>query len=106
MGDAVSEGCNLLIADGAGIACSPEMLLEELGISCERKVNFRQNSKIRLASQEEMVYSCLDFQPKNIEEIHQETDLNTRIIAEVLLKLELDGLITEPAKNYYARAGG
>ena len=106
VGDAVSEGCNLLIADGAGIACSPEMLLEELGISCERKVNFRQNSKIRLASQEEMVYSCLDFQPKNIEEIHQETDLNTRIIAEVLLKLELDGLITEPVKNYYARAGG
>ena len=106
VGDAVSEGCNLLIADGAGIACSPEMLLEELGISCERKVNFRQNSKIRLASHEEMVYSCLDFQPKNIEEIHQETDLNTRIIAEVLLKLELDGLITEPAKNYYARAGG
>ncbi len=106
VGDALSEGCNLLIADGAGIACSPEMLLEELGISCEGKVNFRQNSKIRLASREEMVYSCLDFQPKNIEEIHQETDLDIRIITEVLLKLELDGLITEPVKNYYARAGG
>ena len=53
-----------------------------------------------------MVYSCLDFQPKNIEDIYQETRLDTRVIAEVLLKLELDGLITEPAKNYYARAGG
>ena len=106
VGDALSEGCNLLIADGAGIACSPEMLLEEVGISPDRKVNFRQNSKIRLASQEEMVYSCLDFQPKNIEEIHQETGLNTRTIAEVLLKLELDGLLAEPVKNYYARAGG
>ena len=106
VGDALSEGCNLLISDGAGIACSPEMILEELGISPGRKVNFRQNSKIRLASHEEMVYSCLDFQPKNIEEIHQETNLDTRIIAEVLLKLELDGLITEPVKNYYARAGG
>ena len=82
------------------------MILEELGISPGRKVNFRQNSKIRLASHEEMVYSCLDFHPKNIEEIHQETNLDTRIIAEVLLKLDLDGLITEPVKNYYARAGG
>ena len=106
VGDALSEGCNQLIADGAGIACSPEMLLEEIGIRAERKVNFRQNSKIRLASQEEMVYSCLDFQPKNIEDIYQETRLDTRVIAEVLLKLELDGLITEPVKNYYARAGG
>ena len=106
VGDALSEGCNRLIADGAGVAWAPEALLEELGISPEIKVNFRQNSKIRLASQEEMVYSCLDFQPKNIEEIYEETHLDTRVIAEVLLKLELDGLITEPVKNYYARAGG
>ena len=106
VGDALSEGCNRLIADGAGIAWKPEILLTELGISSEIKVNFRQNSKIRLASQEEMVYSCLDFQPKNIEEIYEETNLDTKVIAEVLLKLELDGLITEPVKNYYARAGG
>ena len=106
MGDALSEGCNRLIADGAGIAWKPEILLTELGISSKIKVNFRQNSKIRLASQEEMVYSCLDFQPKNIEDIYEETNLDTKVIAEVLLKLELDGLITEPVKNYYARAGG
>ena len=106
VGDALSEGCNRLIADGAGIAWKPEILLTELGISSEIKVNFRQNSKIRLASQEEMVYSCLDFQPKNIEDIYEETNLDTKVIAEVLLKLELDGLITEPVKNYYARAGG
>ena len=38
--------------------------------------------------------------------IYEETNLDTKVIAEVLLKLELDGLITEPVKNYYARAGG
>ena len=29
-GDSLSDGCNLLIAQGAGIACSPECILEEL----------------------------------------------------------------------------
>ena len=52
-----------------------------------------------------MVYSCLDLQPKNIEEIFQEIPLKTSEITESLLKLELDGLIEEPVKNYSARAG-
>ena len=31
LGDPLSEGCNLLLAQGAAPACSPEQLLEELG---------------------------------------------------------------------------
>lgn len=106
VGDALSEGCNQLIADGAGLADSVETILEELHIFPGKNEDFPQNSKIRLARQEEMVYSCLDLQPKNIEEIVQEVSLDTGKIAESLLKLELDGLVTEPVKNYYARVGG
>jgi DNA processing protein len=32
--DEMSQGCNRLIAQGAGIAWTPEIILEELGISC------------------------------------------------------------------------
>lgn len=53
-----------------------------------------------------MVYSCLDLQPKNIEEIFQEVPLKSGEIMEILLKLELEGLIIEPVKNYYTRTGG
>lgn len=106
VGDALSEGCNRLIADGAGIAYSVEIILEELKISWAGKKDLCPKSKIRLASQEEMVYSCLDLQPKNIEEIFQEISLEPGRIAEILLKLELEGLIIEPLKNYYARMGG
>lgn len=106
VGDALSEGCNRLIADGAGLADSVETILEELKISVPCRKDFRPISKIRLASQEEMVYSCLDLQPKNIEEIVQEIHLQTGKTAEILLKLQLDGLVEEPVKNYYARAGG
>lgn len=106
VGDALSEGCNRLIGDGAGMADSVEAILEELQISRIREKDFSVNSNIRLARQEEMVYSCLGLQPKNIEEIFQEISLETGKITESLLKLELDGLVEEPIKNYYARAGG
>lgn len=104
--DALSEGCNLLIADGAGIANSVESILSELQILPEKKGDFLHKSKIWLASHEEMVYSCLDLQPKNIEEIFQEVPLKSGEIMEILLKLELEGLIIEPVKNYYTRTGG
>lgn len=104
--DALSEGCNLLIADGAGIANSVEIILAELQILPKKNGDLSRKSKIWLASHEEMVYSCLDLQPKNIEEIFQEIPLKSGEIAEILLKLELEGLIVEPVKNYYARTGG
>ena len=106
VGDLLSEGCNKLIADGAGVAYCVDILLDELKIQRFSKKDFPSNSQIRLASQEEMVYSCLDLQPKNIEEIFQAVPLEMKQIMEILLKLELEGLVEEPVKNYYARAGG
>ena len=104
--DALSEGCNLLIADGAGIANSVESILLELQVLSKKREDFPHKSKIWLASLEEMVYSCLDLHPKNIEEIFQEIPLKLEEIMEILLKLELEGLIMEPVKNYYTRTGG
>ena len=104
--DALSEGCNRLISDGAGVAYSVEPLLEELKIPRGFPEDFREKNKIGLASQEEMVYSCLDLHPKNLEDIVREIPLSAREITGLLLKLELKGLIEEPVKNYYARTGG
>ena len=106
VGDLLSEGCNRLIADGAGIADSVESILAELKIPDEEKKDFRPKSKISLAREEEMVYSCLDLQPKNIEEIFREIHLEPGKVPGILLKLQLDGLVEEPVKNYYAKAGG
>ena len=106
VGDALSEGCNRLISDGAGVAYSVEPLLEELKIPKGFPEDFREKNNIGLASQEEMVYSCLDLHPKNIEDIVREIPLSPREITGLLLKLELKGLIEEPVKNYYARTGG
>ena len=45
-GDALSDGCNLLIAQGAGIACSPESILEELELLYIRQNDERGKDRI------------------------------------------------------------
>ncbi len=106
LGDALSEGCNNLIFEGAGIANSVDIILDELQISDKLKADLEAKSNFRLASREEMVYSCLDLRPKYLEEIFLQVELNPGEIQEILLKLELKGLVAEPVKNYYARTGG
>lgn len=43
-GDVQSQGCNRLIAEGAGIAWDPEILLEELGVIKEARLPFSASS--------------------------------------------------------------
>ena len=62
--DALSRGCHKLIYDGAGIAYSPEILLDEWGLSVKKKTNLSEKSKLGLATDLDLVYSCLDLRPK------------------------------------------
>ena len=101
---ALSDGCNHLIRQGAGILLSPEALLEEWGIAKkepaeagEKKI---KNEK-KLESAEKLVYSCLGLYPKNLEQLVCETKLNIKEVLENLVTLELRGYIREISKNYY-----
>ena len=61
--DALSRGCHKLIYDGAGIAYSPEILLDEWGLSVKKMTNCGE-TKIGLATDLDLVYSCLEFTTK------------------------------------------
>lgn len=101
--DELSNGCNRLIYQGAGIAITPELILNELQIHyCEKKESGRK-SKIRLESKKNMLYSCLDLQPRNLNELVEKISLPLEETIGILLELELEGLVNEPMKNYYAR---
>ena len=50
-----------------------------------------------------MVYSCLDYQGKTIEEIIALTGLPLAVVRTRLLELLMAGWITETAKGCYAR---
>ena len=101
--DALSQGCNRLIAQGAGIACSPDMLLEELKMERNRTAVPVTGKNLGLASDLELVYSCLDFEPKSLQAIQEACAMPTLQLLQVLLELELKGLAREIMKSYYVR---
>ncbi len=99
----LSRGCNALIKQGASVLMSPEELLDELGILKEKYQKINWNKKILLETSENLVYSCLCFQPQNIETILNATKISVGELMDVLVALELKGLIKEISKNNYVK---
>lgn len=99
--DELSYGCNYLIAQGAGILYSPECILEELHI--DKKENKQQKINFSLASDLKLVYSVLGFEPKKLDDLSKELQIPPEKLAELLLKLELEGYIQQVRKNYYRK---
>ncbi len=96
VGDAISEGCNKLIAQGAGIALSPEVLLEEL-TGESRRLKETGICSLPLDMEELKVYDILDYYPKAFDEIYKvfcalegET-VNVNKLMSILLNLCLKG---------------
>ncbi len=101
--DELSRGCHKLIYDGAGIAYCPEILLEELGISCGNPTQTQEKNNLGLASDLNMVYSCLDLRPKNPDYIVRKTGFSPAEVSNCLVELTLRGLIRECGRYYYVR---
>lgn len=100
----LSVGCNRLIQQGAGILISPENLLDEWGIQKESGLQKKAKNKKILATPENLLYSCLDLYPKNLEQLSEETGLETRVVVRLLVSLELQGYVREISKNQYVIA--
>lgn len=94
MDDPFSAGTNRLIRQGAGILLSPEDLVSELTFLPEK-------NKLPLEKSERLVYSCLDFHPKSMEEISEETALDFVTLAEILFRMAEKGLVQEVWQNHY-----
>ena len=98
----LSKGCNLLIHQGAGILLSPEDLLKEWGFGISKNKQKNNLIKFPLESAENIVYSCLGFHPKNMEQLLTMTNYPVAELLDILVGLELKGLIKEISKNNYA----
>lgn len=99
----LSKGCNRLIKQGAGVLLTPEELLEELGFSQDLKIENERQKKFVLETEENIVYSCLGFQPQNLEELIGATNYPVSKLLDILMNLELRGIIKEISKNYYVK---
>ncbi|MDO4267950.1 MAG: DNA-processing protein DprA [Eubacteriales bacterium] len=101
--DHLSGGCNQLIQQGAHMAVSPRDLLEYLGIKHRKILKLYEKNINGLAKKEKMVYSCLDFKPKHIDEILSATGLSIGECMSILMELELEGYVYRPANFYYGK---
>ena len=100
IGDEMSKGCLNLIKQGAGLADSPLVLLEALGI---KRNKTKKSVKIVLEKNEDIVYSWIRLQPVSLEELVKKTGFGSREVLFALVGLELKGCIREMQKNQYVR---
>lgn len=101
--DELSQGCLNLIKQGAGVADSPQTILEALGISVKTGAAGEKETKILLAKDENIVYSWIRLQPVSLEELVRKTGFPASKVLSALVGLELKGCIREVHKNDYVR---
>ena len=101
--EALSMGCHMLIYDGAGIAYSPEILLSEWGIVPDGRRKSGKKIHLGLASDLNLVYSCLDLRPKTPDEFARETGFPPEKVNRLLMELRLMGLAGEAGRHHYVK---
>ena len=119
--DRLSDGCNLLLQQGALIAVSPKDLLQhllpgqmELPLENPQKktenigdVEGAGNADVRLR----ILFEILDFLPKSVEEIRTAYEKKTKAavttpeILCMLMELCMEGTATQVSGNYFAAQG-
>ncbi|WP_455950059.1 DNA-processing protein DprA [Eubacterium sp.] len=101
--DKLSEGCNRLIRSGAGLVRNAKDVLEELKYEVFNKEKEKVIKEKILEKDFLLLYSELGLQPKSIEELMEKTGIEYGILADMLLQLQLRGLVEQPSDNYYSR---
>ena len=81
---------------------SPEQFLKTWDFVKEKE-QFSEKKQKGLAKKEKMVYSCLDSEPRHIEEIASKTGLSVSQSMDALLELELGGYAVRTAGLYYTK---
>lgn len=101
--DPLSEGCNALIKQGAGVLTSVEDFMKELSLtedsSCVQ-MDFRKNL---LEKDESLVYSLFDFAPMGLGTLVQKSPYGLSEMLHILERLEQKGFIEEKVPNFYIK---
>ncbi len=104
VGDELSLGCNELIKSGASLLTEGDDMLYSIGVFGGANKEYQKNKyKIILEKENEVVYSCLDLMPQNIEDIINKTGKTSSEVFGALMQLMIMGLVVEPVRSHYAR---
>lgn len=103
IGDALSEGCNSMIKQGAGLVTEPDEILDILGIDVRAETENTKKINIHLETNEKMVYDSLSFEPTHINTLMEDLKMSQIGIMRCLLPLLKDGLVQEIGNHYYIK---
>ena len=110
--DPLSYGCNHLIAQGAGIILSPEEFAAEMvrqrDEACSMPAKRKKKKSSRAIAQpptkqEQSLLKHLDYTPRSIEALLHESGLDIRQLQDLLLALQLKGLVQESGKGTFIK---
>lgn len=101
--DTLSQGCNALIRQGAGIILDIEDFKKELSLHASPDCGQMDFRKKLLEKDECLVYSLLDFCPTAVGTLLEKTAFSLLELLELLERMEQKGLILEIAPNYYVQ---
>lgn len=114
--DRLSDGCNLLIKQGAGAALSPEDILAEYVILQNRKAfqetgEYEQKETVpELCREEDKILSFVDFYPKSADEILADAkekyqDMVISQLLFYLIKQCIAGKVRQTEGGFYVKTG-
>ncbi len=98
--DQLSVGCNNLIKMGAKPVTSPEDILEDFQIYITSEGE-GEDVRPGLSSEELRIYRELNQEPRHLEDILGVTKLPIHQLTELLLSMEMRGIIRQVMRNYY-----
>lgn len=103
IGDPLSEGCVDLLKQGAELVTSPKDIIDNFHIQEISDGRKMEKQPIVFDTPEKIVYSVLSLEPKHIDQILHDSNMVMTQVISVLVKMELDGYVRQPIKNYYIR---
>ncbi len=104
--DPFSAGCNALLSDGAGVAASPDDILEALGLIEGSKKKGKAVLTERLKELDPKLVDIihkLDYVPSSINELSKKCCLSVPELSTLLLSLVIKGYAEEAAPGYYIK---
>ena len=99
--DKTSESCNRMIADGAGILLSPELLLSE--IFKKEVCSAVRSPEPELKEEVRRIYELLEPNPVSVQFLINKSGLSAEKTSVIMTELVLSGLAKEVSKNFYTR---